>query len=87
MYRLTTFSVTGYDDGSVSDYLPRIEFTNFREASKVLHESLRSNNIKAKHHPYCVPGYGYVCRRGKKRLGAVYITKVGVEDELLEEHE
>ena len=60
MYRLTTFSVVDVDDGSVSDYLPRIEFTNFREASKVLHDALRSNNIKAECLTYCVPGYGSV---------------------------
>ena len=85
MYRLATFSVEGYDDGSVSAYLPMIEFTNFREASKALHDSLRNNNIKARRHVYCSPGYGYLCSRGEKRLGAVFITKVGGEDELLEE--
>ena len=85
MYRLTTFSVVGCDDGSISDYLPVVEFSSFKEASKVLHEAIRSNNIKAVPLAYCVPGYGYRLSRGSSSLGEVFIIKSGGEDELLEE--
>lgn len=82
MYRLITICT---DDGSIGSYLPCVEFSNFNEASKVLHEALKSNNIRATPVPYCIPGYGYTCSRGPRLLGGVFITKDGGEDELLEE--
>lgn len=82
MYRLETLSTV--DDGfHILDYLPVVEFTNFGEASKFLRDALRSNNIKTKGIAYCAPGCGYTCYKDGESLGAVFIAKVGCEDELL----